>query len=697
MKGRKFVYILSSMLVLSSIVGALSSANTIIKSNDIEPEPIDKSYSHTVFSEFFTMTTCVPCKYVHQGLYKVFWKNYHPFWYITYVYNKNNNSNDRKKELGISASPTTMYDGGYIKVLGGSSIEEEMAKANSSIIDCGNRNVKDIELSLDVEWLGAVNPTPLDGMINVPVEQILSWTCSEMVIDVEVKNNESSQYNGHLHVQVTEVNSTWWDDKFGEPYTFEFKDWAFNEDVSIGAGGTWSDSVNWDAVDHHDEDDPPRYFDHLTQDNVCVIGAVFDEDNDDFVDETAGFFAGNGIDKEGEDNDPKTFDIYFGDTNPPPQIASNTSSMSYPPHGNLNWSTEYYWKIDVWHENGNKTPGDLWSFTTRGNTAPDPPLPVDPEENETGIPIDTNLTWSCFDPEGDDMLYDVYFDEWAPGEQPEQVEANWSNTTYDPTPFGQNLEFGRRYHWKIVAWEEYGENSTGGPWTFTTEENKAPNPAHDPIPPDGANNVPGDALLYWNGSDPNSGDSLKYDVFFSISYPPVFVSGNQTDRSFDPYDELEMPLFEEYYWKIVTWDRDGLHTPSPIWSFRTGINPKPTNPVIDGPARGIPGVDYNFTFVSSDTDNNTIKYIITWDDGNSYETDYYESEVVVELSHNWTDENEYTITAIAEDNYGERSGTSTFKINIPRSRTVNLNNNLLSWLYERFPYMFQILRYLFAI
>ena len=686
MKG-KIVCILVCMLMLLSVIGTLSSAIPSPKSDDTKSG--NKAYSHKVLGEFGTATTCVPCKYAHTALKYLYAGGYHPFYYISYVHNKNNHSKYRiKNELGLQFDPTIFWDGDYTKNIGGGEIEVLMEYYNQSIISCGNRNVKDIDILLNVEWHGAVNPDPEDGATNVPVEEVLNWTVSEMGIDVEVKNNEGSTYNGHLHVQVTEVESTWWNDKFGYPYTFEFKDYAFNEDITISAGGTWSDSVDWDGCDHNDKDNPPRYFDHITQDNIMVIATVFDEDNNDYVDETEGF-------KTGNDTDPKRFDVFFGETNPPPQIVWNTSSLSYPPHDLLNWTTTYYWKVNVWDASGNVTPGKIWSFTTRGNTAPYEPVPVKPQNNSENATIDTNITWNCIDPEGDDLLYDVFFGEWAPGEKPPLVSQNQTERTYDPTPIGKNLEFDRKYHWRIVAWEEYGETSAGPIWVFTTEKNKPPHPAHDPIPPDGANNVPGNAILSWNGSDPNSGDSLRYDVFFSINYPPILVSKNQTGTTHDPYGSTgDMPLFEEYYWRIVTWDRDGLHTRGPDWSFHTGINPPPTDPDITGPSRGVPDVVYDFTFVSTDPDNNTIRYVVDWGDGTTKKTGFYASGEEVTLNHSWTSEKEYIIKARAYDIYNESSDWSDHKINIPRSKTVNFNINLLDWLFERFPYMFQILKFL---
>ena len=66
----KIVAILVCMLMISSMAGALSSINTSTKMLDIEPQPAENSYSHDILGEFFTLTTCVPCKYSHRALIK---------------------------------------------------------------------------------------------------------------------------------------------------------------------------------------------------------------------------------------------------------------------------------------------------------------------------------------------------------------------------------------------------------------------------------------------------------------------------------------------------------------------------------------------------------------------------------------------------------------------------------------------------
>jgi hypothetical protein len=670
------------MLILSTIV-TISSANTQKKS--IDSNPTNADYSHAILTEFFTITTCVPCKNAHQALYQLYYEGWHSpyFYYITYVYNKNNNSNHRKNELQVAGAPTIAFDGGYRQLIGAGEIEEEKTRYNSTIIKCAARDVYDIDLSLNVEWLGAVNNHPEDGQTGIPIEAILNWTVTEMKIDVTAKNNDASDYDGHIHVQVTECNSSLWIDKYGKPYTFEFKDYALNEDMPLDSGDTFSETIYWDGMDHDDaggDEWEPHIFDYIIQENTMVFATVFDKDNDKYVDETTGFLAG-------VDTDPKLFDVYFGDTNPPPKVISKGAAMKYDPPGDLNWTDTYYWKVDVWNDLDEKTEGKVWSFTTRGNSAPYVPYSPKPWNESLNEPIDIILEWLGGDPDGDETKYDIYFGEFDPFENPPQVEFNHTEDYYDPSPIG-TLKFDTKYAWKIVSWDKYGEKAVGPKWNFKTEQNYPPNPAYNPTPPDKQKNVSVNATLYWNGSDPNSGDTLRYDVYFGEDPNPPLKSANQEENYYDPNGPDDMDLFEDYYWRIVTRDKMGEETTGPEWNFTTGLNPPPTPPEIDGPNRGVKQVSYNFTFVSTDPDNQTIKYYIDWDDETSNETIYFNSSEIVTLSHTWESNGEYVITARAEDWYESKSGISTFVVNIPRIRTsaYQMFSRLLMRFLDEFPF-----------
>jgi uncharacterized protein (TIGR02145 family) len=62
------------------------------------------------------------------------------------------------------------------------------------------------------------------------------------------------------------------------------------------------------------------------------------------------------------ENDPLTYDVYFGTSNPPALVVSGQTNATYNP-GALNYSTPYFWKIVAHDDKGNTTIGSVWSFT----------------------------------------------------------------------------------------------------------------------------------------------------------------------------------------------------------------------------------------------------------------------------------------------------------------------------------------------
>jgi hypothetical protein len=59
---------------------------------------------------------------------------------------------------------------------------------------------------------------------------------------------------------------------------------------------------------------------------------------------------------------PDNYDVYFGTTTPPPQVATGVTTTEYQPY--LLPSSTYYWKIDAVNTLGTAT-GPVWSFSTR--------------------------------------------------------------------------------------------------------------------------------------------------------------------------------------------------------------------------------------------------------------------------------------------------------------------------------------------
>jgi len=410
-----------------------------------------------------------------------------------------------------------------------------------------------------------------------------------------------------------------------------------------------------------------------------VIATMFDEDKNNYVDEVIGFDAGEGT-------DPKLYDVYFGTTNPPPKIYSNISATKYNNITLLEFDKTYYWKVDTWNAQGVKTPGETWIFTTRGNNPPNEPNTPNPENGSLDIAINTTLNWIGGDPNFDPVTYDIYFGDGI--EDPPLIVEDHNSTTYE---FTGNLEFLTRYKWKIVARDLYGYETEGPIWTFKTQPNWPPNIPTNPYPADEQTNVNIETNITWTGGDPNPGDPVYYDVYFGVTNPPTKKTSNQTGDSYNP--EGDLLIYKEYFWYIVSWDESGETAVGPIWSFKTGEHLPPTKPIIDGPTLGTAGKKYEYTFVSTDGNDDNIRYHINWGDGNSEITDWYESGKVASANHTWKEEDTYTIKIKGEDSSYRVGETTNYIVKMPRDKAINnfIFYKLLEKLLYRFPFMRQIL------
>ncbi len=65
------------------------------------------------------------------------------------------------------------------------------------------------------------------------------------------------------------------------------------------------------------------------------------------------------------DNDPLTYDVYFGTMKDPPKVGEDYSEMTFNP-GELSQNQLYYWKIITKDSHDNSTTGPIWQFTTVG-------------------------------------------------------------------------------------------------------------------------------------------------------------------------------------------------------------------------------------------------------------------------------------------------------------------------------------------
>ncbi len=104
-----------------------------------------------------------------------------------------------------------------------------------------------------------------------------------------------------------------------------------------------------------------------------------------------------------------------------------------------------------------------WSAClVRGNRPPSEPHQPYPTDSAQGVPVDVTLSWAADDPDGDTVLFDVYLGASHP---PDLVGEQQTAATYTPTPA---LVAGTTYFWRVVAWDQHGDSTSGQQWVFST-------------------------------------------------------------------------------------------------------------------------------------------------------------------------------------------------------------------------------------
>ena len=192
-----------------------------------------------------------------------------------------------------------------------------------------------------------------------------------------------------------------------------------------------------------------------------------------------------------------------------------------------------------------------------------------------------------------------------------------------------------------------------------------------------------------SSKDPNSDK-----IFYNFSWGEGNYSGWM-----GPYYSTEIvtashawAVSGKYQVKVIAKDEEGLLS---TWSTSLSVDiGLPNPPTITGPNIGMHGVEYNYTFVTTDPDGDDVYYWIAWGDF-TYEKwiGPYSSGEEVTVGHTWSKKGTYNIYSRNKDIYGAEGGTSKLKVWMPVNQNV-YSFPLLQRLLERFPNAFPILRHL---
>ena len=383
------------------------------------------------------------------------------------------------------------------------------------------------------------------------------------------------------------------------------------------------------------------------------------------------------------DGENLTFDVYFGDSNPP-SLVSSGQTENYYTLDTLDYETQYFWKIIAKDDYGTSAKSPVWDFTTvpEPNDPPEAPSNPDPYDGETDVELNADLYWTCSDPDGDSLTYDVYFGKSNP---PPLVSSGQTEMFYSPGVMNYNSQ----YFWRIVAEDEHGASTSGPIWSFSTLGNDPPETPSNPNPEDGEIDVDPEVDLSWVCIDPD-GDDIIYNIYFGEYSPPPLVASSYHDTIYNPGT---MNYDTTYYWSIDAEDENGFFTDGPIWSFTTVDKDPPKTPVINGPQVGKTGINYTYTFVSEEPNDDNVFYQINWGDGTIEDWfGPYESDEIVTKHHTWNKKGNYTIMARAKDLHDNIGEWGTFTVTMPRDKAIS--KSMFLWFLEKFPILQQLIHHL---
>ena len=221
----------------------------------------------------------------------------------------------------------------------------------------------------------------------------------------------------------------------------------------------------------------------------------------------------------------------------------------------------------------NETLSDIVTIILNENhlqTLPSNPNPADNAEN---IIINPILTWDCSDPDGDILVYDVYFGTDSTPDNGELLSIEQDSTTFTTDVLiNENT-----YYWKIVARDTLGYETVSPVWNFTTIEFNDPPVFTDNWPKYNSTTYI-ETYISWVCDDPEN-DPLTYDVYFGSIEDPPLVSFNQ-NAAF--YNTGYLSYSTTYYYRIVAKDNENETTLGIIQFNTTDQEPSPSNPILVG-------------------------------------------------------------------------------------------------------------------
>jgi hypothetical protein len=287
-----------------------------------------------------------------------------------------------------------------------------------------------------------------------------------------------------------------------------------------------------------------------------------------------------------------SFDVYFGETNPP-EFRANVPSTSWTP-GTVKYFTRYYWRVDARNSIG-VAEGDVVEFMT----AEEPGDDWDPWDN---LPVNGTLLEPLLNPQlhgphtlcGADVLdnFKVYMKEgkvykfeaiYASGDATAELYSDPNKyvllASDTGLPFSlTHLCLKSQTYYLGIKRPYSSDNSSYTLKYYESMESTAPDAVISGLPVVGSTGVStAVGLLEW----PASSKAESYAVYFGTHYPPAYL-GN-TASVYYVLGDLQFDA--TYFWRIDAKNRYSSTTGAPFYFLTEPYNAADTyDPADDLPA-----------------------------------------------------------------------------------------------------------------
>lgn len=325
--------------------------------------------------------------------------------------------------------------------------------------------------------------------------------------------------------------------------------------------------------------------------------------------------------------------------------------------GNGSWSF-YRWTGDL---TSNKNPETILMNSNKEvtvnfveyNQPPNMPNNPHPEDGDNYVNLNPSISVFVSDPDDDPM--NVFFYN-AADDNLIGTATGISNGSHASVVWS-GLGYNTVYNWYAIANDSMLE-SISDTWSFITRSKPSLDPPPSDRPPVANANGPYygqiDEEIEFDGS--KSTDDRRITEYYWDFGDGIKDYGVNTKHSYNKSGKYKVTL-------TVKDTRGATDTDETTATIGLPNRP-PTTPIVTGKTIGSKNNNYSYTAISTDPDNNLIRYNFNWGDGETFNSELLTNGTILNITHNWTSYGIFTITVFVTDENNASSGITEFIVMI---------------------------------